>query len=424
MMRQGVVAMVVFVALFLAVASAGALYRSQLDPSALDDAPQIVSRVVIAGAVTYMLSDQATATLPQLGGMGRQWWTALGISSAAILIGRAVVYGTVRWTRRLGLVAHRTLIVGAGVVANDLATYLRDHPEYGLRPTAFYEPDPIDLVRELPVIKEGSLPEAIEATGSATVVIAFAASPESQLVQQLHDSSKVRAEIFFVPRLFEVASVGGRDHERIRALPVQRMRRAAHRSPLWRAKLGLDRMIAALALALLSPLLIALAGAVALSSGRPVFFRQVRVGIDGREFGIIKFRTLPNADKDESDTSWAAETTRQPGRVGSWMRATSVDELPQLFNILKGEMSFVGPRPERPHFAGQFETRYRHYRYRHRVPAGLTGLAQINGLRGDTSISERTRFDNLYVETWSLWGDLKIVVRTLRLLWSRGQVSE
>lgn len=425
LLGQGFIATATLVLLFLWLAASASLYRSQLDPSALDDAPPILGRLTIAGTLAYVLSPQGTSTVTQLGGLGRGWWMALVISGFAVLLGRGAVYGAVKWTRRQGIVAHRTLIVGAGEVANELADYLASNPHYGLKPTAFYEPFPAGLAaNSLPVITRGSLQSAIEATKTVTVVIAFAAVPESQLVQHLHESNRVHAEIFFVPRLFEVSSTGGRDLERIRALPVQRLRRGAHRSPLWSVKTAFDRVVAAAALALLSPLLILLALAVLISNGRPIFFRQIRVGLDGREFGILKFRTLPATKATDSDTAWAAEGSRKPTAVGSFMRAASLDELPQLVNILKGEMSFVGPRPERPHFAGQFASTYRHYNYRHRVPTGLTGLAQINGLRGDTSISERTRFDNLYVESWSLWGDVKIVLRTFRLLVVRPKPGE
>ena len=164
---------------------------------------------------------------------------------------------------------------------------------------------------------------------------------------------------------------------------------------------------------LLSPLLLAIATAIRLTMGPPVIFRQERVSIDGRRFPMLKFRSLPNAPNETTDTEWAAEMTRRPTKLGRFMRSSSIDELPQLINILKGEMSFVGPRPERPHFVGEFATRDRRYHYRHRVPAGLTGLSQVSGLRGDTSVTERVRFDNTYVENWSLMGDLRIILRTI-----------
>jgi lipopolysaccharide/colanic/teichoic acid biosynthesis glycosyltransferase len=127
----------------------------------------------------------------------------------------------------------------------------------------------------------------------------------------------------------------------------------------------------------------------------------------------MKFRSLTPADESESATQWSVAEDGRLGPVGAFLRRTSIDELPQLVNILRGEMSLVGPRPERPHFVDQFGEAYPRYVARHRVPSGLTGWAQIHGLRGDTSIADRARFDNHYIEDWSLWLDVKIMLRTL-----------
>jgi lipopolysaccharide/colanic/teichoic acid biosynthesis glycosyltransferase len=143
-----------------------------------------------------------------------------------------------------------------------------------------------------------------------------------------------------------------------------------------------------------------------------VLFRQERVGMDGRPFTVLKFCSLrPTADS-EAATTWNIGTDTRVRPLGRFLRRTSLDELPQLWNVLRGDMSLVGPRPERPHFVDEFTRRYPRYTARHRVPVGLTGWAQIHGLRGDTSISDRAGFDNFYIENWSLWGDIKILLRT------------
>jgi lipopolysaccharide/colanic/teichoic acid biosynthesis glycosyltransferase len=144
-----------------------------------------------------------------------------------------------------------------------------------------------------------------------------------------------------------------------------------------------------------------------------VLFRQERVGLDGRPFQVLKFRSLRPVDDSESETLWNIQHDDRLGPVGKFIRKTSLDELPQLFNILRGEMSVVGPRPERPFFVTEFSKAMPRYLARHRVPAGLTGWSQVHGLRGDTSIEERARFDNYYVEHWSLWLDIKVVLRTV-----------
>jgi lipopolysaccharide/colanic/teichoic acid biosynthesis glycosyltransferase len=144
-----------------------------------------------------------------------------------------------------------------------------------------------------------------------------------------------------------------------------------------------------------------------------VIFRQWRLGRDGRPFQLLKFTSLQPGDDLESATTWSVDGDRRIGPVGRFIRSTSLDELPQLWNVVRGDMSLVGPRPERPTFAEQFAADLGHYAARHRVPVGLTGLAQINGLRGgDTSIADRARYDNYYIAVWSLWLDIRILAET------------
>jgi lipopolysaccharide/colanic/teichoic acid biosynthesis glycosyltransferase len=142
-----------------------------------------------------------------------------------------------------------------------------------------------------------------------------------------------------------------------------------------------------------------------------VLYRQTRVGLDGEPFSLLKFCSLRPAENEDT-TRWNIGEDERLGPVGKFMRRTSMDELPQLWNVLRGDMSLVGPRPERPYFVDEFTRQFPWYMARHRVPVGLTGWAQVHGLRGDTSISDRARFDNFYIENWSLWGDIKIMLRT------------
>ncbi|MEV6422855.1 sugar transferase [Streptomyces sp. NPDC051662] len=161
-----------------------------------------------------------------------------------------------------------------------------------------------------------------------------------------------------------------------------------------------------------SPVLLACALAVRLCDGRDVLFRQERVGQHGRTFTLLKFRTLRPADEHESATRWNIANDLRMSSVGNFLRRTSMDELPQLWNVLRGDMSLVGPRPERPFFVANFSKTQPGYAARHRMPVGITGLAQVHGLRGDTSIEERSRFDNHYIDHWSLWQDVCILLRT------------
>ena len=221
------------------------------------------------------------------------------------------------------------------------------------------------------------------------------------------------------------------------AEPARSSRRQSHspfRAASWHLKRLLETIAAGVALVLLSPVWLLVTLAVWTSSGGPVLFHQRRIGRGGRPFVLHKFRTMEvNAD---SDTTWSVERDRRITPVGRFLRDTSLDELPQLVNVIRGEMALVGPRPERPYFVRQFEAEVPDYAARQRVRPGITGWAQVHGLRGDSSIPDRVRFDNDYIDNWSLHRDAVIMIRTMlemagslqpgalaasgRLSWSRG----
>lgn len=185
---------------------------------------------------------------------------------------------------------------------------------------------------------------------------------------------------------------------------------------MWKLKRVVDMLVSGIAILLLSPLLAILALVDRIVDGPGVIFRQERVGLDGRTIEVMKFRSLRPASEEESATNWNIKHDDRVSWYGKFLRRSSLDELPQLFNIWRGDMSLVGPRPERPHFVREFAQLYPFYGSRHRVPCGLTGWAQVNGLRGDTSIKERARYDNFYIENWSVWLDIKIMLRTITTL--------
>ena len=269
------------------------------------------------------------------------------------------------------------------------------------------------------------------------MIIAFSRAPHEELLAAARDCWRLGVSVSVVPRLFEIE--GERvmtDH--LGGLPLVEMRPANPQGWQFRVKYALDRVVAGLALLFLLPVLAVLALAVLVTMGRPIFYRQLRVGRDGHTFEMLKFRTLRTTAVEgaEADADWADQqlggrsapsTIRSPPawltRLGAFLRRWSGDELPQLWNVLRGDMSLVGPRPERATYVERFEQGLYRYGDRHRVKSGLTGWAQVNGLRGKTSLPDRTEWDNHYIENWSLWLDLKIVFLTIKAL-GQGQARE
>jgi exopolysaccharide biosynthesis polyprenyl glycosylphosphotransferase len=387
------------------------LYRSRLDLSLLDDLPYILAAMVVA----WTFKVAFFAVLPGVDPPPRQVVHALVLLVAVVLV-RWIAYWVVRTARCRGWVRHRTLVLGAGQVGVRLAATLKERRYYGLDPVGFLDSGVPEVTEDLlPAPLCGGyeqLARVISEYAIRDVIVAFGGAPEDDLVDILRTCDRLDVEVFIVPRLFELHNVN-RYTDEIWGIPLVRVRRAVFRSVWWRAKRMTDVVVSAVMLFVLAPVLAACALAVRLEGGPGVIFRQERVGLDGRPFQVLKFRSLKPVDETESQTNWNIRHDDRLGPVGKFLRGSSLDELPQLWNILRGDMTLVGPRPERPHFVDQFSAHIPRYTARHRVPAGLTGWAQAHGLRGDTSIEDRARFDNYYIENWSPWLDIKIVIKTV-----------
>ncbi len=330
-----------------------------------------------------------------------------------VLLGRVISARLSATARGLGYDLDDTLIVGSGPVGRAVAAALLDNPDFGLVPSGFV--DRYDDADELPILGDpDDLPAILQLTGARHVVLAFGAATETELVRIVRRCHDDRVQFYAVPRLFEL----GVSHEdvghEIDGLPLVPLRRPGTASNMWPAKRVFDVVTAAALLILTAPLMAACALGVKLTSRGPVFFRQIRVGIGGRPFEILKFRTM--RVNDDSASQWSVDEDDRVTKVGRFLRPTHLDELPQLLNVLRGEMSLIGPRPERPHFVEQFSAEIVDYDERHRVPVGITGWAQVNGFWGDSSIETRVRLDNRYIENWSLWRDAVIALRTIPTL--------
>jgi exopolysaccharide biosynthesis polyprenyl glycosylphosphotransferase len=382
----------------------GRCYDVKLSPFLLDQVGPLVTRPLVAGGGVALV----------LLVLGRQPAGLLALTlagTAAIVLARAVGYRLVRTMRRSGATQRDALVVGADQVGRSLAQALRDRPVHGLRPVGLVDEAPATGSPDLPVLGgPAELERLLDRTGAEAVVIAFLAASRSSSVRDLVAAAGPRREVLLVPRYYEVCNPIG-DVNQVQGIPLVRL--AAPR--LWggagrHLKRGIDVMLASLGLVLLSPVLAACAVAVRMEGGPGVLFRQTRIGMHGRPFELLKFRSMRPGDEIESQTAWSIEGDPRIGPVGRFLRRSSLDELPQLINVVDGDMSLVGPRPERPLFVQRYSDEVPGYGGRHRAPVGLSGWAQVHGLRGDTSIEERARLDNYYIDNWSLGRDLKILV--------------
>nr|PZN49149.1 MAG: hypothetical protein DIU68_20595 [Chloroflexota bacterium] len=255
------------------------------------------------------------------------------------------------------------------------------------------------------------LPYLIDAYQIEQVIIAIQDAPRAQLVELVNLCQRGRVDIKIYPDMFAYMA-GDLNVDDLGGTPLLTVRDIALRGWKLSLKRGMDIVVSALGLIFLSPLMLLTALLIRLESPGSVFYTQERMGLDGRPFQMIKFRSM-RQDAEATGPGWTVENDPRRTRTGAFMRKTNWDEVPQLINVLLGEMSLVGPRPERPVYVQEFRERIPRYMERHREKAGMTGWAQVNGLRGDTSIAERTAYDLWYVENWSLWLDIKIIIRTI-----------
>lgn len=343
---------------------------------------------------------------------------------AGVVSARAALLGIRYLARVLGVIGKRTLIVGAGKVGTRIASRLASRHGYGLNPVGFLDVEQAVAVAlpdhsTLPLL---GAPEDLEPVAREVradhVVIAFSPERDHDLAPLIRRCHTLGLDVSLVPRLFE--SINHRlARDSVGPLPLHVMQPTNPRNWEFACKHALDKAVAAIALVLLAPLLGAVALGVKLTSPGPVFFRQRRVGRDGQLFEMLKFRSMSHDHIpawDGPPPGFAPGGTEGEDRrtpLGRLLRRCSIDELPQLWNVLRGEMSLVGPRPERPEYVDRFRSAVERYDDRHRVKSGITGAAQVNGLRGRTGLRDRIEWDNYYIENWSLALDMKILAYTV-----------
>jgi exopolysaccharide biosynthesis polyprenyl glycosylphosphotransferase len=393
------------------------MYAWRVRLQVLDDVRAVLTATLFAGMALVTLRLLLPGGVDQLAPQSIRLWA---FSAFYLVAGRVALDWAQLNARRAGEVARPTLIVGAGRIGRLTARRLQEHPEFGLRPVGFLDKEPLDI-SGLPVPVLGAswdLERLVEQHGIEHLVITFSTAPSEVLLREIKRCEELGVGVSLVPRLFE-SFTERLEVEHIGGLPLLSARRVDPRGLQFAFKHVLDRLTALLMFLLLSPVFAAAAVGTLLSVGRPVFFRQPRIGRDGRRFEMLKFRSmrtvsepvvLPDLPADTAPGGIEGDDRRT--RFGAFLRRTSLDELPQLLNVISGEMSLIGPRPERPDFVQLFERNVPRYGDRLRVKSGITGWAQVHGLRGKTSLTDRVEWDNYYIENWSLWLDVKILLMT------------
>ena len=410
-----------FSLIVFALFAARGMYATRLRFELLEDVRVVLVATSLA-AMIVLTARELAGNPPDLAAQTIRMWA---FAAAYLAAGRIALHWSRAKAHSHGEALRPTLIIGAGKVGRLTAKRLLDNPQIGLQPVGFLDKDPLREEHDslpLPVLGASWDLDRVAAQHEVEqVIITFSRAPHEVLLRLVKRCEELGLEVAFVPRLYEKIT-GKLTVEHLGGIPFISARPSNPKGIQFAIKYAADRLVAAVFLVMTLPLILPAAIAILTTLGRPLFFRQVRVGRDGRTFEMLKFRTMHAASPGEvgahrvelpPDTApGGVEGADRRTRLGSFLRRTSLDELPQLLNVLKGEMSLIGPRPERPEFVGVFEQSVYRYSERHRVKSGITGWAQVHGLRGKTSLSDRVEWDNYYIENWSLWLDLKVLLLT------------
>ncbi len=392
------------------------LYQRRRIRSRFDETMRVVVAVLLA---TVILTAGLTFYRPPDFTYSRLF-LAIFAAVDAILVSvfRWIIAGSLARIRRSGGNLQRVLVVGAGDLGRKVVERLNLHKEYGFSIVGFLDDDPGRQQRDIwgvPVLgTTDDLERVVVDEKVDQVLIALPLEAHYRTVQLVRRAGQMLVDIKVVPDVLQyyVMRAGIEDLDGLPLINLTQM-------PLqgWNqiVKRAFDIVGASTLLIATSWLFPIIALLIKRADGGPVFFSQVRTGLDGRSFRLFKFRSMRADAEGDGESHWTRSHDSRVTPIGEFLRRTNLDELPQLYNVLCGDMSLVGPRPEQPKFVERFRNRYPTYNTRHRVRSGLTGWAQVNGLRGDTSIRQRVAHDLYYIENWSLGLDIKILWRTLRM---------
>jgi exopolysaccharide biosynthesis polyprenyl glycosylphosphotransferase len=325
-----------------------------------------------------------------------------------------LLYSRLRWAvQSRGIGVARVLIVGTGETGQMILHAIQRSPGLGYEVVGMVGKDSLgDEYAGVPVLgNTEELPSVIDTHSIETVIIALPEATSGEILPIISDCHRAKVATRVYPNVFQLItsdlSIG-----HLGGLPLLTVRDSVLRGWRLTLKRAVDIVGSGVGLVLLSPIMLLVALLIKLDSRGGVFYTQERMGLDSKPFQMIKFRSMDEGAEDETGPVWATKEDPRRTRSGAFIRRYSIDELPQFINVFMGDMSLVGPRPERPVFVQQFKEIIPRYVERHQEKAGLTGWAQVNGLRGDTSIVERTKYDLYYIENWSILFDFKIILRT------------
>ncbi|MFG2649050.1 exopolysaccharide biosynthesis polyprenyl glycosylphosphotransferase [Streptomyces sp. NPDC048436] len=390
-----------------------ALYRPLAVPSALDELPSLAWQITVSWCAVGLAAASFTALRPlSLAALSM----AAALQCVLCCAGRGALY--LRARRATLRQPRPALVVGPGAAARRVADAVLRHPRAGVRPVGVVGEAPGERTEsegaELPVLSTIEELRRAVIQNSVRTVLVVGPTPGPDQIGWLRELDGSGCEVWAVdatqPPGYDAPGRQNRSGH-LAGFPCRRLVPAG-RGYFSLSKRVMDFVTSGILLLLAGPVLLACAAVLRATEGPGVIFRQERIGKDGRPFTLLKFRTHRPADQHEAATRWTVAGEQHMSGFCQFLRRTSLDELPQLWNVLRGDMSLVGPRPERPYFVAQFSKAHPGYSERHRMPTGITGLAQIQGLRGDTSIEDRCRFDNAYIDSWSFWQDLCILLRT------------
>jgi len=404
----------VVIPVWLLLINARKMYGARRNVALSDEFLSIIKVVTIG-----MLVVMSAAFFYRVFSYSRVVFGLLWMASVFFLFtGRIILLGIEKTLYVRGRELRNAVLIGANETANQIYSSIHNHPLLGYRLIGYFSDArcdssmPLSNARYLGTLELA--PDKIVNENIELALIALKYDEHAKLYALVQECEGVNVELMMVPDILEMMTtptkLGWKEIEgipfiRLKGIPMTTWGRITKRL--------FDIIIATILLIILSPLFLLLTVLIKLGSRGPIFYLQERIGMDGMNFMMMKFRSMKIDAESETGPVWAKNNDPRRTPIGAFLRRTSIDELPQLINVFRGEMSLVGPRPERPFFVDKFKSLVPKYLDRHRVKTGMTGWAQVNGLRGNTSLEERIRYDIYYIENWSLWFDIKILIKTI-----------